>query len=101
LISFSLYMWHLPLLLLFMNIMTQQPKGTPHSVQLIALLAWVVFIIFPVSLTLYRWIEMPGMRLGEMLIQRLEKSKKRPPVDLPGDALVGKDVGQSLVEVPS
>lgn len=71
LISFSLYMWHLPLLFLFINIMGQQPQGTRHVVQFLALLAWVFFVIFPISLTLYRWIEMPGMRLGEALIQKI------------------------------
>ena len=76
LISFSLYMWHLPLLFLFMHIMSQQSLGMGQGVQFVALLAWVFFVIFPISLTLYRWIEMPGMRLGEMIIQKIEKSKK-------------------------
>jgi len=81
LFSFSLYMWHLPLLFLFMNIMSQQFQGVGHRVQFVALLAWVFFVIFPISLTLYRWIEMPGMRLGETLIQKIEKLKKgKPPV---------------------
>ena len=82
LFSFSLYIWHLPFLLLFMNIMSQQPQGTRHSVQFIALLTWVFFIIFPISLTFYRWIEMPGMRLGEMLIQKIEKLKKGRSTDI-------------------
>ncbi|GAC1389850.1 MAG: hypothetical protein NVSMB38_05370 [Ktedonobacteraceae bacterium] len=76
LFSFSLYMWHLPLLFLFMNIMSQQSQGVGHGVQFAALLAWVFFVIFPISLTLYRWIEMPGMRLGEMLIQKIETLEK-------------------------
>ena len=87
LISFSLYMWHLPLLFVLINILSKQPQGTRHSVQFIALLGWVFFVIFPVSLTLYRWIEMPGMRLGELLLQKLETIKKRdvvtPPVAVP------------------
>jgi peptidoglycan/LPS O-acetylase OafA/YrhL len=49
----------------------------------VALLAWVFFVIFPLSLTLYRWIEMPGMRLGEMLIQNIEKLKRRKLTDMP------------------
>ncbi len=81
LISFSLYMWHLPLLFVFMNIMSHQFHGIGHGVQFVALLAWVFFVIFPISLTLYRWIEMPGMRLGETLIQKIEKLHKgKPPV---------------------
>ncbi|HEY3992503.1 MAG TPA: acyltransferase, partial [Ktedonobacteraceae bacterium] len=71
LISFSLYMWHLPFLLLFRDSMSNQLLGQPNSIKLVALLAWIIFVIFPISLTLYRWVEMPGMRLGEMLIQRI------------------------------
>ncbi len=82
LISFSLYMWHLPFLLLFMNIMSQQSQGKEHSVQFVALLAWVFFVIFPISLTLYRWIEIPGMRLGELLIRKIETLKKRDSTDI-------------------
>lgn len=89
LFSYSLYMWHLPLLFVFMNIMNTQFKGVAHSVEFIALFAWVFFVIFPVSLTLYRWIEMPGMRLGEMLAQKIGKQKKAQPIDAsrnaPGD----------------
>ncbi|EFH89876.1 acyltransferase family protein [Ktedonobacter racemifer] len=76
LISFSLYMWHYPLLLLFKESIINQFNGLGNSMKLIALLAWVFFIIFPISLTFYRWMEMPGMRLGEMLIRKIEKPKK-------------------------
>jgi len=85
LFSFSLYMWHLPFLLLFMDMMSHQFQGLAASIQLTALLAWVFFVIFPLSLTLYRWVEMPGMRLGETLIQRIEKRKKQPPVEPAGN----------------
>jgi len=82
LFSFSLYMWHYPLLFLFMNMLNTQFQGVPHGVQLVALLAWVVFIIFPISLTLYRWVEMPGMRLGELFLQWIEKRRKKRPTDI-------------------
>jgi peptidoglycan/LPS O-acetylase OafA/YrhL len=85
LFSFSLYMWHLPFLLLFMDMMSHRFQGLAASIQLTALLAWVFFVIFPLSLTLYRWVEMPGMRLGETLIQRIEKRKKQPPVEPAGN----------------
>jgi len=81
LISFSLYMWHLPFLILFINIMSQRQR-MGHGLELVALLAWVFFVIFPLSLTLYRWIEVPGMRLGEMLIQKIAKSKEHNPTDI-------------------
>jgi hypothetical protein len=33
-------------------------------------------VVFPVALTSYRWIEMPGMRLGEYIIRKLYKEKQ-------------------------
>src|SRR5260370_1081302 len=50
LFSFSLYMWHLPLLFLFMNIISQQFQGVGHTVQSFPLLPWFSFLLFPFSL---------------------------------------------------
>ncbi len=88
LFSFSLYMWHLPLLFLFVTLLSNQPQVTRHSVQLVALLGWVVFIIFPVSLTLYRWVEMPGMRLGEVLVRKIDQARKGKTTDVPTEVVL-------------
>jgi peptidoglycan/LPS O-acetylase OafA/YrhL len=101
LISFSLYMWHLPFILLYMNVLLPQFQGWGAMIKYTGLMAWILFIIFPISLTLYRWIEMPGMRLGEMLIQQLEKLKKRPRVDVLSNTSTEKSASNSLVEVRS
>lgn len=77
LISFSLYMWHLPLLLLYMNAILPQLRGGGKGIAYMGIVAWILFIIIPVSLTLYRWIEMPGMRVGELLIQWIGNVKKK------------------------
>jgi peptidoglycan/LPS O-acetylase OafA/YrhL len=82
LMSYSLYMWHFPFLLLFLNILNSSFQGWSSSIKFISLLAWVLFVIFPISLTLYRWIEMPGIRLGEILLQKIEATKKKPPTDI-------------------
>lgn len=79
LFSFSLYMWHYPLLLMFRSILMNQFQGLGNDVKLIALFAWVIFVIFPISLTMYRWVEMPGMRLAEALVQTLKRFQKQPP----------------------
>lgn len=75
LISYSLYMWHLPFILLFLNAIypTLQAQGFGHQVAYLAFYAWALFVIIPVSLTLYRWIEMPGIRLGELVIKRITR----------------------------
>lgn len=81
LFSYSLYMWHYPLLLLFASSILSNLHGFGKSVELLALLAWVFFVIFPISLTLYRWFELPGMRLSELLIRKIEALKKKPSAD--------------------
>jgi peptidoglycan/LPS O-acetylase OafA/YrhL len=101
LISFSLYMWHLPFLFLYMNAVLPHFQGWGGMIKYVGLMAWIMFLIIPISLTLYRWIEMPGMRLGEALIQRSEKLKKASPVDVPSDTPAEKAATDSLVEVPS
>lgn len=99
LISFSLYMWHYPLLLLFKDRIINEFQGVGHSVKLAALLAWVFFVIFPVSLTLYRWVEMPGMRLSEILLRRIRQARKQQPVDVPTHMMV-QEATNTLIETP-
>jgi len=74
-ISFSLYMWHQGLTLLFVNVInyTIQRQGWSPLVQYGAFWCWTLVVIFPVSATLYRWIEKPSIRLGEWLIRKLER----------------------------
>jgi peptidoglycan/LPS O-acetylase OafA/YrhL len=96
LISFSLYMWHIPLLSLYMSNTLPLFQGWKYGIKLVSILAWVFFVVFPISLTCYRWVEMPGMRLGEALIQRVEKLKKRSSTDRTRDVPV-----QATLSTPS
>ena len=79
LISFSLYMWHVPFMLLFMNAIGINilKQGFKPAIDYFAFLGWILVVIVPLALTCYRWVEMPGMRLGERIIQKL--GKKREP----------------------
>ncbi len=74
-ISFSLYMWHLPFLRLFaFSILSNiQRQGWDPLIQYGAFWCWILLVILPVSAMLYRWIEQPGIRLGERLIRKLER----------------------------
>ena len=74
LISFSLYMWHLPFVFLFLNVILHnvQEQGWNHIVAFAAFWCWTIVVVFSLSATLYRWIEQPGVRLGELLIRKLE-----------------------------
>jgi peptidoglycan/LPS O-acetylase OafA/YrhL len=67
LISYSMYIWHLPLILLFVAYV----KPYVHVWQLPAVYGlywlWVLLVVFPVSLASYLLIEKPWMLLGERL----------------------------------
>jgi peptidoglycan/LPS O-acetylase OafA/YrhL len=78
-ISFSLYMWHQQLMFLFRDALLfhiqQQHLG--HLVEYAALWCWTLVIILPVSAMLYYWVEKPGMRLGEQIIQKLNLNNRK------------------------
>jgi hypothetical protein len=57
-------------------------QGWRYGIKYVSILAWVFFLVIPVSLVFYRWIEMPGMRLGEIVIQGVEKLRRKKSVDL-------------------
>ena len=78
-ISYSLYIWHDPFVLFFLS--TFLPKfqqlGWSRPAQYIIYAAWIVVTTFPLSLTFYRWVEMPGIRLGEKLCSSLEGQHRK------------------------
>ena len=69
LISFSLYLWHLPLLFLFVDAVAPRllQYGLHHRGEYVALWCWAIAIILPVSIFLYRYVEKPGIRFGRWL----------------------------------
>lgn len=87
LISFSLYMWHDPLIAFFMKSVIVPLSSLHHSglmrLAFYSLLwFWVLLLIIPVSLASYLFIEKPGIRFGEnlrrKLVNVLEKRHVRP-----------------------
>lgn len=75
-ISYSLYMWHYPLIALFIFAITNNfilKQGRDSLVQYSTFLCWTLVVVFPVATMLYRWIEQPGIRMGEWLIDKLTK----------------------------
>jgi peptidoglycan/LPS O-acetylase OafA/YrhL len=78
-ISYSLYIWHDPFVLFFLY--TFLPKfqqlGWSQPVQYVVYAAWIVITTFPLSLTFYRWVEMPGIRLGEKVCSLIEGQSRK------------------------
>lgn len=64
-ISYSLYMWHLPFLLLFIAWIQPWLSGwSPEQAYGIYWL-WVLLVIIPFCFLFFKWVEQPGMRFGE------------------------------------
>lgn len=78
LISYSLYIWHDPFIVYFRYYFLPrfQHLGWSQSTQYTIFAFWVIIAVFPLSLAFYRWVEMPGMRLGEKVCRLLEKMEK-------------------------
>jgi len=73
-ISYSLYMWHLPLLILLMTNGGNTLKGLNNFLASILFWVWVFALIIPFSYLLYIYVEKPGMKLGEKLRYRKRKA---------------------------
>ncbi len=75
LISFSLYMWHLPLLLFFRYNLANHLQGWNPAVAFSLYWLWAFLVIVPFSALSFLLIEKPGMAFGEKLRQRLERKR--------------------------
>ena len=76
LISFSMYMWHLPLLIIAMNLVTNHFAAWGSYRIYGFYWAWVLLVVIPVSFLMYIWVEKPWMKLGDRF--RREKTKPEP-----------------------
>lgn len=65
-ISFSLYMWHLPLIFVFISLVGQPLlKGWSPEQSYGIYWLWVLVVVIPFSFLFFKWVEQPGMKLGE------------------------------------
>ncbi len=73
LISYSLYIWHLPLLgLLVAEVLPLFHLTNVYVIYLLYWL-WVLLVIFPFSLLFFTFIEKPFMRMGDRLRKAIER----------------------------
>lgn len=81
-ISYSLYIWHLPLLLVLLDRIGPVPPPAAWARVLTYGLfwVWVALLIIPFSLLMYLLVEKPGMRLSDLLRARLRARRGSPAV---------------------
>ncbi|HTI14361.1 MAG TPA: acyltransferase [Dictyobacter sp.] len=69
-ISYSLYMWHLPFLLVFLQ-GTQSWLSNWQPLQAYWILwLWILLLVIPFCALFYRWVEVPGIKFGERFSRR-------------------------------
>lgn len=71
--SYSLYMWHLPFLLLFIQWVQPLLSGWSPEQAYGMYWLWVLLVIIPFCFLFFIWIEKPGMKFGERFIARKTK----------------------------
>ncbi|HLI72039.1 MAG TPA: acyltransferase [Ktedonobacteraceae bacterium] len=79
-LSYSLYMWHLNLMLLFSSIIHPYTAQFGKGVEDILLWAFVWLAIVPFCYLFYKLIEEPGIRLGARLTARKFEAIQLPPL---------------------
>jgi peptidoglycan/LPS O-acetylase OafA/YrhL len=76
-ISYSVYLLHLLLLMLFIKLVPGLP--TRHVLLQLAGLIGYFIVLFAVATLVYRYVELPAQRLGRQLSKRLDRSGKPDP----------------------
>ncbi len=64
-ISYSLYIWHLPLLLVLIQWGQPLLRGWPPEQAYSVYWLWVLVVIIPFCFLFFKWVEKPGMKFGE------------------------------------
>ena len=77
LISFSLYMLHLPLLIFFMVNVGYHMQGINRYVGISLYLLWTLCVIFPVSFLSFLLVEKPWVAVGNKLLKRSKQDAKQ------------------------
>jgi hypothetical protein len=67
-ISYSVYMWHLPLLFLCIQWIQPLLKGWSPEQAYGLYWLWILVIVLPFCFLFFKWVEEPGMKLGKRLL---------------------------------
>jgi peptidoglycan/LPS O-acetylase OafA/YrhL len=77
LISYSLYIWHLLLLVVFMHQLGPSLFVLPAIVAYALYWAWVGVVVIPFAAGVYWLVEQPGIRMGERMPRALFAGRRR------------------------
>jgi peptidoglycan/LPS O-acetylase OafA/YrhL len=80
-ISYSLYMWHLPFIFIFILWVQPLLKGWSPEQSYGVYWLWILVVVIPFCALFFILVEKPGMKLGEWLNQR--KAMNAHPVGIP------------------
>ena len=70
-ISYSLYMWHLPFIFVFIQRLQPLLKGWSPEQSYGVYWLWVLAVVIPFCFLFFRWVEKPGMKLsGRFVAQK-------------------------------
>lgn len=75
LISFSMYMWHLPLIGFFLTNVGIHLQGWSPALVWVIYWGWVLVVVIPISLLSYLLVEKPWIRLGERFRPHTERPR--------------------------
>lgn len=76
LISYGMYMWHLPLLSIFTKYIQPFMGLLPFWAAYTLFWVSVALIIIPFSYGLYLLVERPGIKLGEKIVKRIQQARQ-------------------------
>jgi peptidoglycan/LPS O-acetylase OafA/YrhL len=70
-ISYSLYMWHLPFLLMCMQWGQSLLRGWTIEQAYSVYWLWVLVVVIPFCFLFFMWVEKPGMKFGERFTRQM------------------------------
>ena len=100
LISFSLYIWHLPLILLFQSRVLPMFHGLSRLATYTMYWYWAIVVIFPFAFLSYLIVERPWMRMGDKWRVAIEK-KHREKLKVQGKQAISQEVKREQEDTPA
>jgi peptidoglycan/LPS O-acetylase OafA/YrhL len=99
-ISYSLYMWHLPFLLMCMQWGAPLLKGWTIEQAYGVYWLWVMVVVIPFCFLFFIWVEKPGMKVGERFTRQKTTTAHRAAGPSPSVREIPATEGTPQQELP-